>query len=170
MRLQKAPSGLLGAFKLKVDGANPSAFGDGIVPVVDVFDQYLADELTPYTTGPTAAGVGSNQFTQTFSPPAGKVWRLVAAGGYGIVGGADAAFVGAGIIILRSPSGPLTNPFLYAAPLPQLTTLARPFAQTFRAPIFVPPGWAVQTQVQWSANLTVGGFHTGTVLVQEFDA
>jgi hypothetical protein len=168
--LQKSPSGILGALELKVLGANPAKFGEVLVPIIDAYDQYLADTLLPKTIGPTAAAAGNNQFTQLFTPPAGHAWRLIAAGGYFVADPADAAVVASGSVILRAPSGPLTNPFLYATTLPQIPTFARQFGVTFAHPIYVPPGWSVQTQVQCSAALTVDGFHTGTLLVQEFDS
>src|SRR5262245_52030444 len=103
--LQKGPLGLLGAFALKVLGQNPTAFGDTVVPVADVYDQYLAtSELVMVRLQPTIA-IGASSATATFPVPPGKVWRLIAASIGSTLNAADAAFTSQAQVALQSPNG-----------------------------------------------------------------
>src|SRR5512147_2586504 len=77
MRLQKASSGLLSFFELKVDGDSPSQFGESVVPVIEVAEFY----------DPAVQMVGINNGNVTIpgdflamTVPNGQAWRIRAVG------------------------------------------------------------------------------------------
>lgn len=169
MDLQKGPLGILGWFALKVTGRNPPAFGDSVLPVVEVGDNYLATSELQLQTAQPNIGIGASSATSTFAVPQGKVWRVI---GAGLVGGtniADVAFTSLIAIYVKSPnSGVISVPIASGAKDPGGQSL-RQFGATFRPPIFLPSGWSLQVNITFNNVLTVAAGQNVGVMLQEFD-
>lgn len=168
MKLQKAATGILGAFGLKVGGFNPTAFGEAVVPVADVFDQYLAQgELQIQRTALATSLAATN--SQDFTVPAGKVWRLIAASFFGSLNAADIAFSSIVAIGLKSPISTVFSVLLEVSPKDPGGAVSRGWATRLRPPIFLPSGWVVTQSLTTSAAITVtSNFQVG-IVYQEFD-
>lgn len=166
MNLQKAPLGLLGWFALKVGGRNPPAFGDAVTPIVDVADNYLALSELGITSTTTAIGL-NNFFTSTIAVPAGKCWRLFGLSIITSLNGADAAITASARFATIAPTG-------FGAVLPSVQAPAAIRTERYAAwysnpPFFLPTGWKVQLNLDFSAALTNSVSATALVLRQEID-
>jgi len=170
VELQKGPLGLLGWFALKVTGHNPPLFGDAVVPVVEMGDNYLL--TSELQIKQPAAGVNTGtvaSWSSVFTVTSGKVWRVLGAGSYVALNAADVAIVIDGSVWMLSPnSGPVGIPLFGRNP-PQVAQNLRTAGCTFRPPLVVPSGWAVQLRWDASAALTVSVPWFPSVLVQEID-
>lgn len=167
-KLQKAPTGLLGAFALKVGGLNPDIFGDTVTPVVDVYDQYLAmGELQVKTNLTATQLVTSNGFD--FVVPNFKVWRVISGAWYGTLNAADVALKSVISVGVKSPnSGPVAN--LFGTQESASGVGFRAFGMTFRPPIFLTSGWALSLGMNTNTAITISSNFFATCLIQEFDA
>lgn len=170
MQLQKAPSGLLGWFQLKVGGFNPPGFSDTVVPVVEVGDNYLATSELQINVGaglPTAlAAFNSVQFTV----PAGKAWRLKAASLIGALNVADVALLSICTIAIQSPnSAPFAVRLAVRNDPGGGGALPRAVAWQSATPIFLPSGWKVSFELWTSAAITVTSTLLTAALYQEID-
>lgn len=166
--LQKSPLGLLGALALKTLGRNPDQFSSSVMPTMDVYDQYLATselQMVVDTTNLTLTG----ETTKTFTVPTGKVWRLIAAGGRTGLNAADVALIMAGVVNLQSPNGAPQRTPIGVFLTPQLGQGLRAFGFNFRPPIFLPSGWKVLVDFDFSAAVTVAVPGIASIVVQEFD-
>lgn len=168
MDLQKSPWGLLGALGLKVTGRNPPLFSDAVIPVVDVYDQYLAQgELKGVSASVNlslAQSTGQNLFV-----PNGKVWRVLGAGGSTGLAGADAAIVSTADISINNYNLGVAFPIVYAFAHNAMGTGPRAFGTWFSRPIFLPAGWGLAFHLSFSANITVAQPFFVEAFVQEFD-
>lgn len=169
MQLQKGPIGLLGAFALKVLGRNPPAFGDSVVPIVDVYDQYLNQGEQQVKSSAVALNIGVPFLNVTFTVPTSKCWRVLGAGGFVSLNAADAALIAQVGIGILSPADPLNSALVFAQYPPQLGANGRTIGTSFRPPLFLTAGWQVSFGFTFSGNITAAGSATGTLLVQEFD-
>jgi hypothetical protein len=166
MDLQKGPLGILGWFALKVTGRNPPSFGDAVVPMVEVGDQYLATSELQVKNAVLATSLAAfNQ--QTISVPAGKVWRLIAASFNGALNAADAALISQMAIAVIAPGGAsncslVTGPAYASTSIRQVAVLCRP-------PVFLPSGWSLNFNMFTSAAITVTSNIQCNAFVQEFD-
>lgn len=169
--LQKAPLGLLGAFALKVLGVNPDFFGRTVVPIADVYDQYLATTELQIKQGSAVAAIGSgSEFPATFTVPAGKVWRVIGGSISGSLNVADAAINVQGTFGVISPNSGPTAAVLATGPIMTgMQAGTRSFGCSFRPPIFLPSGWSISSGVLFSAVTTVVSTWLATALIQEFD-
>lgn len=71
--INRLPEGLLDLFGSKTMGTYPSVLSDTVVPVVELFDLYIAQRLERVTEGPTAvAAVGALAAVQQVPP--GEIW------------------------------------------------------------------------------------------------
>jgi len=167
MDLQKGPLGILGWFALKVTGRNPPGFGDSVVPVVEVGDNYLATSELQIQRQAVALLIAVNT-AASFTVPNGKVWRLIAAGSFGTNNAADNALVSVDQIALQSPSsGVFSVPIVFGAY--QTGANGRGCAGNFRPPIFLPSGWIVTWSRNQSAAVTVTANVQFGIVYQEFD-
>jgi hypothetical protein len=167
MQLQKAGKGILGAFGLKVTGNNPPLFGDAVVPVADVFDQYLADAELQVNNQVLATNLAAFN-SSTFTVPNGKCWRLIGASLVGQLNAADAAITTQSTVNIQSPnSAPngcrVATSTSYATPGPRIVAAA------FRPPIFLPSGFKVVLELWGSAAITISSNLQATAFYQEFD-
>jgi hypothetical protein len=167
MRLQKAPSGLLGAFDLKVEGRNPDEFSDTVVPVVDVYDQYLAlnSEVVPGSVLITNPATSN---TVTHTVPQGQQWRLLAWGGDGVLAVADAALVIAWNTAVYGPGGIDT---VMVQPHGNMTrggdtNRAAAIGFVSPRPLLLPSGWAIAASVQLSAAPAVSFQFSFDLMIQ----
>jgi hypothetical protein len=167
MQLQKGPLGILGWFALKVTGQNPTQFGDGVVPVAEVGDNYLATSemrLIQDTSNLALATFSGS----TFTCPAGKVWRLINASFTTNLNAADIAVrsvVECGILSPNSSPNPTQIAFNDQAG----GIGVRGAVANLRPPIFLPSGWSVGLSIITSAALTVAVPRIASIFVQEFD-
>lgn len=168
MQLQKGPLGILGWFALKVTGRNPPAFGDAVVPVVEVGDNYLATSELQMQTSLIPSTLTVSQ-TILFTVPAGKCWRLIGAGGYLTLNVADAGFVVVGSVGVRSPNSAPNDGYVFTQTTGQTAGNARVFGAAFRPPIFLPSGWSVAISTVRSAAVTVASFQYAVITYQEID-
>ena len=167
MDLQKGPLGVLGWFALKVTGRNPPGFGDSVVPVVEVGDNYLATSELQIQRAAMATLLAT--FTsQSFTVPNGKVWRLIAASMFGTNDAADAALTSVDTIALKSPNSTVFSVSIVHG-ANQTTANARGCAGTFRPPIFLPSGWGIAFSRSQSAAVTVSANVQIGCVYQEFD-
>jgi hypothetical protein len=168
MQLQKGPLGLLGAFALKVLGQNPPNFGDTVIPIADVYDQYLATSELQIQRAAMATALAT--FTSTsFTVPAGKVWRLIAASMAGANNAADAALVSTDLIGLLSPNSTVFSVNIAQGALQTGAAVIRGVAVTLRPPIFLPSGWSISFGRSQSAAVTVTANVQVGCMYQEFD-
>jgi putative lipoic acid-binding regulatory protein len=168
MQLQKSPIGLLGAFALKVLGRNPQQFGDQVVPVVDVYDQYLAIGELQILTGSGLATALAAFNSVSFTVPNGKAWRLKAASLIGSLNAADAAVVSVQTIALQSPN---SAPFSVRLATRQDPANAgvRHVAWQSGTPIFLPSGWKVTFELWTVTAITVTSTLLTSALIQEIE-
>lgn len=171
-KLQKSPTGLLGAFSLKVGGLNPDIFGDTIVPTVDVYDQYLNQGEQQVRNVSIATVVGQPFVNATLTVPNFKCWRVLAVGGFVSMNAADVALIAQIGIGVVSPANPVTSALIGAAYPPQLGTSGRTVGFALRPPLFLTSGWQLSFGFTFSGNVTVAVANgaVGTALIQEFDA
>lgn len=168
MNLQKAGLGILGAFGLKVTGQNPPLFGDAVLPVADVFDQYLATSELQLKLDQSNVNLATFNGS-SFTVPNGKVWRVIGAGWGGAVNAADVALKSIIDIGITSPnSAPASVVIASGAPDPG-GAVTRAFGANFRPPIFLPSGWTISLAFFTSAALTVTFARSAGVFYQEFD-
>lgn len=168
MQLQKAPSGILGWFALKVGGFNPPAFGDAVQPVVEVGDHYLAtSELQLQRTALATALTGFNP--QDFTVPNGKVWRLLGASMYGALNAADVALASIITIGVKSPLSTVFVVNLSTSPKDPGGMGTRAWATCFRPPLFLPSGWTVEVALTTSGAITITSNMQCGLMYQEFD-
>jgi hypothetical protein len=166
MQLQKGPIALLGAFALKVLGRNPTAFGDSITPVVDVYDQYLAAGELQVSNQVLATALAAFN-SSTFTVPNGKAWRVKGASLLGSLNAADAAFVSMQTVNIQSPNSSPNGCRIAAAQFP---ATAGPRAVGYVGPpIFLPSGWKIVLELWTSAAITVTSNLQATVFFQEID-
>jgi hypothetical protein len=100
MRLQKAASGLLSFFELKVDGGNPPNFGEAVTPTVDVMPFYAAaNQIAGTATG----NVTVQGDTLISNIPQGSAWRVRGVGFTILLAAATAGLDGAGGSIYYDP-------------------------------------------------------------------
>jgi hypothetical protein len=156
MDLQKGPLGILGWFSLKVTGRNPPGFGDSVVPVVEVGDNYLATSELQLQIATTNLSLATFNGT-TFTVPNGKCWRLIAASWAVGLNAADVAlrsFCDNVIVAQNDQAGGI---------------LPRAVGATWRPPIFVPSGWTVAVTMITSGAITVAVPRIASVMYQEVD-
>jgi len=139
--LQKSPRALLAALELKVSGDNPTVFGDSVVPVIDVYDQYLIDRAL-MATGSTAITQPATSGSVVLTPPAGEAWRVRSIGAIVNVDAADVAIDKQLFIAIRDAAG--SSSVIVAAE----SSLA--FASLFGGiyldrPLWLPAGWTINT-------------------------
>lgn len=141
MRLQKAPRGVVGGFNLKHTGQNPPEFGDAVLPVTDVTDNYLIDLLGELNANVTiAGGSGVTTLTTVFTVPVGFSWRLLAIGGRWTVAAGDVAinsFVSVGVAYPNGVNYPLWAAQGIGAPTDRFAAL------TLAKPLFLPAGFGL---------------------------
>ena len=170
MRLQKSPTGLLGAFELKTLGQNPSEFGEQVVPVVDVLDNYVAGDQRIERNQTTLANPAT--FTSsTHRVPNGKVWRLLGISFAGVLDVADAALTTT--VDVRLSPDPLDSVVVLLQPVGPLLrggSLTRACKAAFVMPraLFLPAGWGVIGTVQLDAAPAVSFVYDFAILIQEF--
>ena len=167
--LQKGPLGLLGAFALKVLGRNPIGFGDTVVPVADVYDQYLAtSELqVKIVNGATALATFNSQSSTV---PQGRVWRVAAVNCLAAMNAADIALVSlVGVAVLSPNSAPFSCQLCVQPSGPGPGLLQRAASAICRPPLFLPSGWSLQAFMYSSGPITVAGTLQLAALIQEFD-
>jgi len=149
------PKGLLSMLQSQNFGINPKELSDTVVPVVDVVDCYaLSAQFAPANSV-----VLANLNNDILTVPAGKVWRVAAAGAIVIAG---VGVTGACFLTVRTQSQnvPISETMVFAA------STTRPVNMT------CPPFWL---QAGDRINLwgdTIAGAPTATVcaLVSEFNA
>lgn len=146
--LQKAPSGILGAFLLKVLGKNPNQFGDVVTPTVEVFDHYLLQQELKNDNGVGAGTItltAGAQVVRGFATvPNGKVWRVLASGVFCTVAAADVALGFNVGLYVRMPGGAVT-PFFTGQTNGAATSRTAGFY--FPRPLTLPAGWAIAVDV-----------------------
>jgi hypothetical protein len=168
MQLQKGPQGILGWFALKVGGRNPPTFGDAVLPVVEVGDNYLGtSELQIQRVALASALAASNN--QDFTVPAGKCWRLIGGSFFGSLNVADVALSSLISIGVKSPTSTVFSVLLSVSPKDPGGAIARGWAASFRPPIFLPSGWTVSLALTTSGAITVTSNYQVGVLYQEMD-
>jgi len=86
--LQKAPSGLLGAFDLKTLGQQPTKFGELVQPSVEVIDMYVPLTIAEKTLNVTNPDI---EVADTFDVPNGELWLVRAWAWLGTAPAADLA-------------------------------------------------------------------------------
>jgi len=167
MDLQKAPSGILGWFGLKVGGRNPPGFSDFITPVVEVGDHYLATSELQIQRQAMALALAVGTSVD-FTVPQGKVWRVIAAGSFGTNNAADAGLTSVDNIQLKSPlSTVFSVPVAVGAA--QTGTVTRGVSVVFRPPLMLPSGWIVSIGRSQSAAVTVTANVQVGLVYQEMD-
>jgi len=100
MRLQKAASGLLSFFELKVDGGNPDSFSNVVTPVVEVAEFY---DAAVQQVGISVANVTNPGDSVVATVPAGQAWRVRGVGFTLNVAAATTAVDGAGGAVFYNP-------------------------------------------------------------------
>lgn len=100
MRLQKAASGLLSFFELKVDGGNPDQFSNVLQPVMEVAEFY---DAAVQTVGITAGNVTIPGDFVAQAVPAGQAWRVRGVGFDVTLAAATTGLDGAGGSIFYDP-------------------------------------------------------------------
>jgi hypothetical protein len=167
MDLQKGPLGILGWFSLKVTGRNPPGFGDSVVPVVEVGDNYLATSELQLQIATTNLSLATFNGT-TFTVPNGKCWRLIAASWAVGLNAADVALRSFCEIGIGSPNSAPNN-VIVAQNDQAGGILPRAVGATWRPPIFVPSGWTVAVTMITSGAITVAVPRIASVMYQEVD-
>jgi hypothetical protein len=155
--LQKSPLGLLGAFDLKTLGHQPNQFGDVVMPVHGVTDQYLLPQLAIVTASATIAIAGNSAVT-SIPVPQGQVWRVLAWSIECTLAAADAALGPRGSIAIGD--GTATFCYVFGNVVIDGTTGGGATAQRFGSallgnPLWLRPGWNIIGGVVTSAAATV---------------
>ena len=167
MQLQKAPSGLLGWFALKVGGFNPPAFGDAVLPVVEVGDHYLATSELQVKTQILATALSTFNGSD-FTVPNGKCWRVLGASLFGSLNVADIALKSVMAVGIKSPiSAPASCNLTSVESITGAAT--RAVSINFRPALFLPPGFVVSLGLVTNTAITVTSNLTAAVFIQEFD-
>jgi hypothetical protein len=150
--LHKAPLGLLGAFALKVLGRNPDKFGEAVLPVVDVYDQYL-DTTEARVVGTMA--IGTRTISGAHVLPSRYAYRVLAIGVSFSLDAADVALTATTITSMTSPAvaGTVTEP-QGTMVVNGATGLFRSLGLWLPRPFFLMPGWQIIQRVYLSANVT----------------
>lgn len=163
--LQKAAHALLGAFNLKVLGQNPDRFGDTVTPVVDIYDQYLVNELLRVSTTVTIAG-GSGVTSLVGSPtvPQGFSWRVIAVGCLHNPAAGDVA-ISTWCAVGASQPNASSSPFFSAQTVGAPTN--RIASSLLARPLFLPSGWRLDFSSYLSAGPASNLPMTGVALVQQ---
>lgn len=168
MQLQKYPLGLLGALALKVTGRAPPVFSDALVPVVDVYDQYLAQGELQRVGQTITLLAATKSITGQQSVPAGKCWRLLGFGQSFVINAADVALSYVGSLSITTPGGAGTLGLFNEVAIGFDTGRATAF--TLPRPIFLPSGWGVNFGAFTTAAAPANNVIVACgILVQEFD-
>jgi hypothetical protein len=171
MQLQKAAQGLLGWFSLKTTGRNPPVFGESLLPVVEMGDNYLLQgELSAENVLGTNIGIGSSSGQITFQVPANKVYRVLAIGADLALAAADNAFTTDWYIFVNfaAPSS-LTGYIFAGAMQASAAGNARIGAFYLPRPLLLPPSASIVVGFRSSANLTVAASNHGSLIRQSID-
>jgi len=168
MQLQKYPLGLLGALALKVTGRAPPIFSDALVPVVDVFDQYLAQGELQRVGTTTTLVAATKTITATLTVPNGKCWRLLGFGQSFVINAADVALVFGGTMSIVTPAAAGVISMYVQNAIGSDT--GRSTAFTLPRPLFLPAGWGVKVDGYTTAAAPANNVIIANgLLVQEFD-
>jgi hypothetical protein len=100
LRLQKAASGLLSFFELKVDGGNPDNFSNTVVPTVEVAEFYAAAIQSVAIANGNVQNPGD---AIVAAVPAGSAWRVRGVGFDLTLAAATTGLDGAGGSIFYDP-------------------------------------------------------------------
>lgn len=168
MNLQKASQGLLSWFNLKTTGQNPNVFGDSIVPIVDVGDNYLAQGELGIDTITQASGLVSF-LSMDFTVPNGKVWRVHAAGGDIGLNVADTALTSRGFVQVLAPDAGVIGCNLSNGPVEAVGVSPREIGFFAARPIFLTPQWRVRVGFLFSGALTVSVNGHAALFRNQFD-
>lgn len=167
MRLQASPHGLLGLFQLKQEGRNPSQFGEQVLPVVDVLEQYALAYLD-VTRANKITGAAATTDTQTITVPQGKVWKLRAIGQAVNLNAADLGKSVNFATYIDSPAGVGTPIFMGSGG--GLATVADRVAPlTLGSDLWLPSGWKIRSVMTISAALAANASYDLWVLRTEID-
>jgi hypothetical protein len=168
--LQKPAQSLLAAFDLKVLGQNPTLFSDTVSPTVDVYDQYLANQLQ-VVTGTDDLAIGTRDAEVLLTVPIGYAYRINAVSIAIDVATADVAFTFNGYVAVRQTAGSVQTYLLNGA-MDLAGTLGGGFS-LFRVnttglvrPFWLFPGWQLVGGVVSSANATAISTMRCSALVQ----
>lgn len=169
--LHKSPDGLLGAFDLKVRGQNPDLFSDRLQPVVDVYDQYLAQQLVPVigSTG-TITGPATGAST-TLTVPDGFAWRVIAVGAISALAAGDAALTAQySFSLVARSSLPNAVPFAVSPVIAPLAAgnLSRSWGLLLPFPLYLPSGCQILTGMGLSAAPGTPTNFTSRIVAQVF--
>lgn len=168
MKLQTAPIGLLGAYGLKNNGANPPEFGDAVTPTVEVSDHYLATQGLVRASATFNLAIAGLNNSVNVSVTAQKAWRVLAAGISATINVADAALQFDYALFVNQPG--LTPPVPFATGQMVGSTLNKNGAVYLGRPLFLPAGWAIVASIYArAAGPSVAVACVGSALVQEFD-
>jgi hypothetical protein len=167
-QLQKWPLGLLASLNMKVGGIAPTELGQSVVGVIDVLDLYLAQGELRILRDNTAPAL-TQSWTRVFTVPAGKVWRVISAGGFNVLNVADVALIVQGAVGITAPNTAPAAAQVFAFNSAQMGTSVRSFGTTFRPPLFITGGWTVNVSSFFSAAITVAGVAEAEIMIQEFD-
>jgi len=150
--LQKSPDGVLGALDLKVLGLNPNKFSDTLVPIVDVYDQYLANELATLES-PTATITGpAVSADATLTVPNGQAYRVLAIGVYCLLAGGDAALTQVTQFVIVPRNG-FSMPVLRSGTVGPATTggTSRIWGELLARPLYLNSGCRIIASLGLSA-------------------
>lgn len=168
--LQKAPQGWLGALALKVLGGNPNQVSDAVVPIVDIYDQYLAQEELQVRNVVFTLLAATTSNTGFLTVPTGKCWRVIAAGIGTAINAADAALLFDANLQVVPPGAVAGFTAVYAAAALLGTTTGRSMGVYLGPRLFLPSGWGLAcgltTRAAAPANNVSVSFNA---LVQQFD-
>ncbi len=138
-------------------------------PTIDVFDHYFGiGELQVVKSGAQALTLTAFQ-NFIFTPPVGKCWRVLAAGGHVGLNAADTALVSMGSIGVLGPGQTVNGADVFAFAHNAMATGVRTWGTTFRPPLFVPNGFSVNVSFATSAAVTVAANWFSSLVIQEMD-
>lgn len=166
MKLQTAPSGLLGWFNQKVLGQNPDTFGNVVTPVVEIGDNYLLQgQLVSEQVVGTMVATDTSSLAQ-FTVPAASIWRVLCVAGQVSIDPADVAknFAWIAYLTLNGITAYLAGGALAAG------SAGRVGAYFFPRPLLLPPGARITIYVTSSAAVANPATPHCTILRQVFDA
>lgn len=168
--LQKAPLGLLGAFSLKTLGHNPANFSDAVVPTLDVYDQYLAEDIREIREELTIA-IGTRTGSMSHTVPRGYAYRVLGMGCHFTLNVADIALTAT---VATSIQVPAAVAGIYVEPggtmiITGATGLVRELGLWLPRPLFMPPGFSISMRVYLSANVTVATSLNSMLLAQRIE-
>lgn len=154
-KLSGSPFALLGALEAKINGRNPAGFAEELVPVFDVFDQYLAERT--FITLQTATATAPAQTASVAATPAtGIVWRVIGIGTVLTLGTADVALTTAVNVYVRDPGGntcPVQNSIVLGGGTNRTVRVSGP-GGGIKFPFWLPPGWSIAADASLSAAST----------------